>query len=140
MLLEMSMNPEFSRRNLLRCESPRGFNHKLNSWSASDWMVALTGELGEAANILKKLNRVRDGIPGNRHTPDQLREDLALEMADVYTYMDLFCQAAGIDLRAAVEKKFADTSFRIGYEESQRAATPVQHKTESAPSPTMRNA
>jgi len=48
----------FSEANRKRCEHPKGFNHKLDSWSTSDWMTATLGELGEAANIVKKLNRV----------------------------------------------------------------------------------
>lgn len=56
---------QFSKANRERCESPDGFNHDLNSWSTSDWITAVMGELGEAANVVKKLNRVRDGIPGN---------------------------------------------------------------------------
>lgn len=57
---------QFSQANRDRCESPQGFNHKLVDWSTSDWFVAVMGELGEAANVAKKLNRVRDGIPGNK--------------------------------------------------------------------------
>ena len=49
-------------------------------------MTATMGELGEAANILKKLNRVRDGIPGNTMTPEHLRSELADELADVAIY------------------------------------------------------
>lgn len=56
---------DFSVFNRRRCEAPNGFNHKMSDWSTSDWMTATLGELGEAANIVKKLNRVRDGIPGN---------------------------------------------------------------------------
>ena len=63
----------FSERNRKRSESPTGFNHKLDSWSLSDWVTALTGEVGEAANVIKKLNRVRDGIRGNEMTPEQLK-------------------------------------------------------------------
>lgn len=44
---------EFSKINRERCESPKGFNHQLHKWSNSDWMTAITGELGEAANIVK---------------------------------------------------------------------------------------
>lgn len=62
---------DFSAVNRERCESQGGFNHKLSSWSLSDWMTATLGELGEAANVAKKLNRVRDGIPGNSETPEQ---------------------------------------------------------------------
>lgn len=36
---------EFDRINLQRCESPQGFNHKLESWNLSDWMTATMGEL-----------------------------------------------------------------------------------------------
>jgi hypothetical protein len=39
---------EFSAINRLRCESPTGFNHALSSWSLSDWMTAMVGEVGEA--------------------------------------------------------------------------------------------
>lgn len=107
----------FSERNRTRCESPNGFNHRLDSWSLSDWMTATAGELGEAANIIKKLNRVRDGIPGNAETPEQLRQALAEEIADVAIYLDLLAQAAGFDLEAIREDKFTKTSRKIGYNE-----------------------
>ncbi|MBB3411263.1 NTP pyrophosphatase (non-canonical NTP hydrolase) [Rhizobium sp. BK316] len=106
---------EFSAENLERCTSPEVFNHKLDSWSLSDWMTATLGELGEAANVLKKLNRVRDGIPGNKETPDELRGMLGDEIADAFIYLDLFAQAAGIDLPSAVRSKFEKTSLKIGY-------------------------
>lgn len=105
----------FSERNKARCESPSGFNHKLDSWSLSDWMTATAGELGEAANVIKKLNRVRDGIPGNAETPEQLRGQLADEIADVAIYLDLMAQAAGLDLETIRDAKFARTSAKIGY-------------------------
>jgi NTP pyrophosphatase (non-canonical NTP hydrolase) len=111
------MNKSFSKRNRARCESTNGFYHKLNDWSQSDWMVAIIGELGEAANIVKKLNRVRDCIPGNAETPEQLYRKLENEIADVYIYLDLFCQAAGIDLEAAVNRVFDAKSKQIGYVE-----------------------
>lgn len=111
------MNKEFSERNRRRCESPAGFNHKLGSWTGSDWMTAVLGELGEAANIQKKLNRVRDGIPGNKETPDELRKKLARELADAYIYLDLYTQSLGIDLEAAVNEVFDAKSREIGYAE-----------------------
>jgi len=107
----------FSERNKLRCESPTGFNHKLDSWSLSDWMTAVTGEVGEAANIIKKLNRVRDEIPGNTETFEQLDERLKEELADVAIYLDLLAQVAGFDLETIREEKFAKTSRKIGYKE-----------------------
>lgn len=106
---------DFSVANRKRCESPHGFNHKLSDWSLSDWMTATLGELGEAANIAKKLNRVRDGIPGNRESESELRAALADEIADTFIYLDLLCQSQGIDLEQAVRSKFHRTSQKIGY-------------------------
>lgn len=111
----MSMFEQFSEMNRFRCESPNGFNHALRDWSLSDWMTATVGELGEAANVAKKLNRVRDGIPGNSETYDELQEMLADEIADTFIYLDLLAQSQGIDLGAAVLDKFHRTSKKIGY-------------------------
>lgn len=106
---------EFSKLNRERCESPNGFNHSLHSWSTSDWFTATMGELGEAANIAKKLNRVRDGIPGNTETPEQLKQMLGKELADTFIYLDLLAQSVGIDLATAVMYKFDETSRKIGF-------------------------
>lgn len=109
------LDMSFSARNKRRCEAKNGFNHALNSWSMSDWMTALVGEVGEAANIIKKLNRVRDGVPGNKETPEELRANLAEEIADAAIYLDLLAQAAGLDLEQIREAKFAETNRKIGY-------------------------
>lgn len=106
--------PEFSRVNRARCESPDGFRHALNSWSRSDWITAVTGELGEAANVAKKLNRCRDGIVGNDKGESELRQDFADELADTFIYLDLLAQSEGIDLSQAVVDKFNRTSAKIG--------------------------
>ena len=106
---------DFSVFNRRRCEAAHGFNHKMESWSLSDWFTATMGELGEAANVAKKLNRVRDGIPGNAETPGELRAQLADEIADTFIYLDLLAQSAGVDLEAAVIAKFNKTSLKIGY-------------------------
>lgn len=105
---------QFAEINRSRCESPQGFNHPVSSWSLSDWMTAVAGEMGEAANIIKKLNRERDGIPGNTIGIGMLREDLANELADTFCYLDLLAQAAGVDLEAAVRDKFNAVSAKIG--------------------------
>lgn len=122
---------EFSERNRTRCEAPHGFNHPLGFWTASDWTVAVMGELGEAANIIKKLNRVRDGIPGNKEMPDELRAALEDELADAYTYLDLLAQSQGIDLPRAIVRKFEAKSAEIGYCEDEGCphyGTPHAHK------------
>lgn len=105
---------ELARVNRLRCESPGGFGHDLHSWSLSDWFTATLGELGEAANIAKKLNRVRDGVIGNTETEADLRASLKEELADVLIYLDLLAQSQGINLADAVVDKFNRTSDKIG--------------------------
>ena len=106
---------EFSLINRTRSESPEGFKHPMNAWSISDWFLAVTGELGEAANVAKKLNRYRDGIPGNKQSERDLKLQLADEIADTYIYLDLLAQRIGVDLELAVVKKFNDKSREIGY-------------------------
>lgn len=105
---------DFSATNLARCEAADGFGHPLNGWTLSDWFTAAMGELGEAANKAKKLNRVRDGIPGNTESEEELRAGLADEIADTMIYLDLLAQAAGFDLATAVVSKFNRTSEKIG--------------------------
>ena len=106
---------EFSAENRARCESPQGFNHRLHSWSTSDWMTAVMGELGEAANIVKKLNRVRDGIPGNKETVNDLHLSLRRELADVFIYLDLLFQSLGTTVEAEIIPVFEAKSRQIGY-------------------------
>lgn len=104
---------EFSKINRARCE--QAFKHTIKSWSLSDWMTATVGELGEAANIVKKLNRIRDGIPGNKETFQELEAMLRDELADTFIYLDLLAQSQGIDLATAVVNKFDKTSAKLGY-------------------------
>lgn len=110
---------DFSERNRRRCESPLGFNHSLSSWTLSDWFTATMGELGEAANIVKKLNRIRDGIPGNKETEAELKDKLRREIADVFIYLDLTAQAVGFRLNDAVDEVFKAKSAQIGYVEQE---------------------
>lgn len=67
----------------------------LNEWSLADWVVATGGEVGEALNVVKKLNRARDGQPGNTRRPDQLLADLADELADAVIYLDTVVNSEG---------------------------------------------
>lgn len=106
---------KFSQVNRARCESEEGFNHNLSDWSTSDWFLAMLGEFGEAANIAKKLNRVRDGIPGNTETEDELRVALERELADTFIYFDLLCQSVGVDVGDVVQAVFDRKSKQIGY-------------------------
>lgn len=60
----------------------------LNEWSLNDWIVAVGGEVGEALNVVKKLNRDREGQPGNKKTRAELLLDLGDELADAVIYLD----------------------------------------------------
>ena len=70
----------------------------------------LAGEVGEACNVIKKLERERMGIRGSRDTVEHLAE----ELADVIICVDLIAAAYGIDLDAAVARKFNATSEKVG--------------------------
>lgn len=106
---------EFIAENIARCEAPHGFNHSLKSWSLADWMMATQGELGEAANVGKKLNRIRDGIRGNKETEHVLRAKFGREIADTFIYLLLLAASENIDLPAAVRDVFDTKSAEIGY-------------------------
>lgn len=106
---------EFSEANRARCEHPQGFKHPLSGWSASDWMTALVGEVGEAANVVKKLNRYRDGVPGNKLTEGELRDQLRKELGDVFVYLDLMSQSLGFSIADAAVEVFNAKSADIGY-------------------------
>lgn len=107
----------FSARNRKRCEAANGFNHRLDSWSFSDWFMAFAGEAGEAANVAKKIKRYIDNIPGNKESREELEKKLALELGDAACYLDLLAQSAGLDIDACREASFQSKSKEIGYVE-----------------------
>lgn len=77
-----------------------------SDWSLGEWMNAVMGELGEAANIVKKIQR-------GDMTMDEGRPLLAKEFADVVTYLDITAKQAGIDLGRATINKFNEVSARV---------------------------
>ena len=101
----------FRAANVARCAKwhPEG----IGSWSPSDWLTAVAGELGELASLIKMRNRERDGLPGNKFSPTD--EQIASEAADVVTYLDLFCARNGIHLGLAAAQKFNEVSERVGF-------------------------
>lgn len=106
---------QVSHISLNRCN--RWHPGGINSWSLSDWGVALAGEVGEVCDVIKKLNRVRDGMGGNKLQPHELQAALREEIADVFLYLDLLAQAAGVDLAAAIRAKFNSVSQRMDFPE-----------------------
>jgi len=73
--------------------------------------IELAGEVGEVCNVVKKLEREREGIPGSRAT----LADLAEELADVITVADLLAERYGIDLETAITHKFNTVSRVRGF-------------------------
>lgn len=102
---------DFRSANVTRCVKwhPRG----IDSWSTSDWLTATMGELGELASLIKMRNRERDGLPGNKFSPTE--KQIADEIADVLTYLDLLAASLGIDLDRAAVEKFNEISARVGF-------------------------
>ena len=113
-----------SKVNLDRCNRWHK-NGGINSWSASDWGVALCGEVGEAMNKIKKLNRLRDELENrdNKRPWEDNRDrdiivgEIAEELADSFLYLDLLAQRLGIDLEAAVKAKFNKVSMNYNFPE-----------------------
>jgi NTP pyrophosphatase (non-canonical NTP hydrolase) len=101
----------FRQANVMRCRKwhPGG----INSWSTSDWLTALVGEVGEFASLVKMMNRERDGLPGNKFSPT--KKQFADELADIQTYLDLLAASLDIDLDSAVVEKFNEVSQRVGF-------------------------
>jgi NTP pyrophosphatase (non-canonical NTP hydrolase) len=78
-----------------------------SDWALSAWSNATLGELGETANIIKKIER-------GDFTLEDVREQLAEELADVQIYLDILAFRCGVDLGKATRDKFNKVSKRIG--------------------------
>jgi NTP pyrophosphatase (non-canonical NTP hydrolase) len=75
----------------------------------------LAGEVGEACNILKKIDRERMNIVGSRATLSQLKE----ELADVFICLDLIAMDLCIspeDIEEMIKLKFNKTSHERNLE------------------------
>lgn len=78
-----------------------------SDWALSAWCNAVCGKLGEAANIIKKIER-------GDFTLEEARIDLAHELADVLTYLAILADRAGINLSEATIDRFNIVSVRVG--------------------------
>src|ERR1044072_1365108 len=77
------------------------------NWTPAQWLQALTGELGEYANIRKKFER--------GDIDEATFKDLAgKELAGVQTYLDIFSLRLGIDLGLVTVSKFNKKSREVG--------------------------
>lgn len=78
-----------------------------SNWSLAQWTNAVTGELGEFANVVKKIDR-------GDFAPDEARQMLADELADIVTYLDILAYRCGVDLGAVTIDKWNRVSERVG--------------------------
>lgn len=76
-----------------------------SDWSLMEWAAALTGEVGELANLLKKVKR-------GDTTMEQAQQAIADELADVQTYLSILAEQCGVSLGHATVSKFNRVSLR----------------------------
>lgn len=102
--------------NLKRCEAW----HKGDApWTTERWITAIVGELGEMANISKKLFRAGDGSVGilKGETLESLEREERKEWADTMLYMLLLAGYKGWDVDEALREVFNRKSEQLGFEE-----------------------
>lgn len=101
---------ELRRGNIARIpefQNAKGKIEDYRKWKLSQWSNAMFGECGEAANVIKKIER-------GDYTLAAGRQILADELADIQTYLDLLAWAANIDLGQATISKFNLKSEEVG--------------------------
>lgn len=76
-------------------------------WNHLHYALAVTGELGELCNLLKKVER-------GSLTMAEAKQDIADELADVQIYLDNLAQSLNIDLGEATRNKFNSRSKEKG--------------------------
>lgn len=93
--------PRFKDAKGRVCHKPDG-----SDWLLSQWANAVCGELGELANLIKKIER-------GDFTLEEKREEVGKEIADVLAYLDILAFRAGVDLGDATVQKFNEVSDRV---------------------------
>ena len=78
-----------------------------SDWPPASWLQAVVGELGEYANLRKKVER-------GDLTLEEARPMLADELADVVIYLDILASQLGVSLGEAVMAKWNRTSKKVG--------------------------
>lgn len=78
-----------------------------SDWSPAQWLQAVSGELGEYANLRKKVER-------GDLTLDEARSMLADELSDVVIYLDILAAQLGISLGESIVSKWNRTSDKVG--------------------------
>lgn len=105
MSLDLAVVQQRCRDRLEEMTAKFGPNHG-EGWSLNDWIVAVTGELGEFANISKKVRRgdltIEDALP-----------DLRLEFADIMAYLMYVANKLDIDISEVFVEKWNIIGHRL---------------------------
>ncbi len=117
---------ELARTNKERCEAAF---HRVDEWKPWEWSNAMAGEVGEACNLTKKMNRIwpANQFIQNWNKPEdqrieELAERVAEEVADTVIYADLLLTSMGRSLGEEVQRKFNSKSDEIGSQIKLRAS------------------
>lgn len=77
-----------------------------SDWIPAQWLQAITGELGEYANVRKKYER-------GDMSEEEFKELATKELADVQIYLDILAFRLGINLGQATIQKFNQKSQEL---------------------------
>jgi NTP pyrophosphatase (non-canonical NTP hydrolase) len=78
-----------------------------SDWSPAEWLQAVVGEVGEYANLRKKIER-------GDMTEEEGKAKLESELADIVIYLDLLAYRLGIDLGEAIMRTWNAKSEKLG--------------------------
>ncbi len=92
----------FKKFHEVNCARSKSDVKHSNDWTSMEWGCALSGEVGELCNFLKKKRR-GDKIP---------KRKLAHEIGDIMTYLSLLADDLDIDMEKAIIEKFNIVSRR----------------------------
>ena len=85
-------------------------------WEPDTHLNEFIGELGEACNVIKKLRRIQDKMPGTDPAEKPaLLAQLKDEMGDAQICLDKWASSLNIDLGLATIDKFNKTSIKVGF-------------------------
>jgi NTP pyrophosphatase (non-canonical NTP hydrolase) len=98
---------EFQQLNERR-ENEANKYEKCRSWGLNNFVLALVGEAGELANLVKKIER-------GDFTLDEVRGEVSKELADIITYADLIYTKLGLNTGIELMRKFQEINERIGW-------------------------
>lgn len=123
---DISLN-QFEVLNVQRCKRWHNGPQGIDEWSLTDWFTAMTGELGEAANVVKKLRRIQGNL-ANINEGDRQIIGIAEaagkaqhELADTFIYMVIVAhqltKMGAPEFSQAIRKAFNAKSREYGFPE-----------------------